>query len=426
MSKARTATWPASEDSVLKGTFYLLGTLGTLVTWGRVLADGSVSILQANLEDPNYLLPGTKYPLRQTFTGIFPLDYLLRTLVVFFWEAVDGSHPKNSAAGIYFGAQLFPVIVTLYLDSQRRGNKPSLIRPSLWFLSFSAAAIGCSGAAWALLYTAASPTVSSTISLSALQQASLVASPVTAGLLLPGAVVSYALPLILMGLPSPVLVSNGFQQWAIVAWNAFPLLLLAAVKVGEPLVSAIFSRQSSPSWFGHDKNDSSSSVQTSASQHLRTVRWLGAGAVAVGFAMHIAVAAVSFSAALFPAIFAEGYAEALHPMELAMPPVAITPAQGVGDGIWGFMVWDQVAGFTIVLLVMLAQLRTAVLQTQMAQLNGVGGGYKDFSWTLGAFGALVMSLAMGPGAAIMVVSWARDEVLYGMQTSRISRASREA
>lgn len=421
MSKARASTWPASEASVLKGAFYLLGILGTLVTWGRVLADGSVALLQASLEDPNYLLPGTKHPLRPTFTGIPPLDYLLRTLVVFFWEAVDGSHPKNSAAGIYFGAQLFPVIVTLYLDSQRQGNKPSLLRPSLWFLSFSAAAIGCSGAAWALLYTAASPTVSSTVPLAALQQASLVASPATAGLLLPAAVVGYALPLVLMGLPSPALVSNQFQQWAIVAWNAFPLLLLAAVRVGEPLVtmSAWFRRRSAPS--------SPSSVQTAAPQHLRTVRWLGAGAVAVGFAMHIAVAAVSFAAALFPAMFADGYAEALHPLELAIPPVGITPAQGVGDGIWGFMVWDQVAGFTIVLLVMLAQLRTAVLQTQTAQVGEVGsGGYKEFSWTLGALGALVISLVMGPGTAVMVVSWARDEMLYGVKASELGRAGRKA
>jgi len=109
----------------LKAALYLLSTLGTYQTWGRTLLDGSLSHLLTALHGPNlpYILPGTKSPLRTRITHIiWPVDYLLDMLVVFFWEAVDGSHPATSAVGIYFLAQYLSVLTGIYVDSARQSQ----------------------------------------------------------------------------------------------------------------------------------------------------------------------------------------------------------------------------------------------------------------------------------------------------------------
>ncbi|KAI5867265.1 hypothetical protein GGS23DRAFT_168284 [Durotheca rogersii] len=380
----------SSGSRSLKAVFVGLGVLGTIATWGRTVGSGSLGLITAALEQDEYTLPGSACKLLPSFTGIGPVDYLLRTLVVFFWESVDGSHPKNAAAGLYFAGQMAPTIVAIYLDGLRRGNGASLLRPVLWYLVFAAAAVGSSGAAWALVYLASSPTLSPSVGLSALQDVSLVASPIAASLLLPATLVAFAGTTVLMGIPSPTVVSGNFQQWAIVIWNVFPLILVAIVYALQPLLGAVLA--------GRQLSDRQA--------HLRAVRWLGVGSVVFGFAMHASVTAVSFSAALFPAIFAPGYAEALRPLSLAVPPIGMEVVRTPGDGIWGFMLWDQVFGFTMFMLVFLAQLQNSMRFSDQP--------LGSFSWARMAVVCLLSSFLVGPGTTIMAVSWLRDEVLYGV------------
>jgi len=112
------------NSSNMKSILYTLGLLGTLGTWGRAAVDGTLVHLFHALHGPKgYILPGTASHLRKNFTGIYwPIDYLLNVLIVFFWEAVDGSHPGTSAIGIYFLAQLFPILVAFYTDYSRQSQ----------------------------------------------------------------------------------------------------------------------------------------------------------------------------------------------------------------------------------------------------------------------------------------------------------------
>jgi len=104
------------------------GLVGTLGIHGRARADGSTALLLEALDSPTpYILPGTDSILTSTFTGFKPLDYILRLLVLFWWETLDGSHPDTSAIGLYFLGQLLPCIVIVYLDALR-GEKPSLVK----------------------------------------------------------------------------------------------------------------------------------------------------------------------------------------------------------------------------------------------------------------------------------------------------------
>jgi hypothetical protein len=109
---------------IMRSTLYVLGLLGTVSIWGRAAADGTlVHLFYALHGVDEYILPGAKAALRTSFTGIYwPIDYLLDVLLIFFWEAVDGSHPATSAIGIYFLGQLFPILVAFYMDSFRAGH----------------------------------------------------------------------------------------------------------------------------------------------------------------------------------------------------------------------------------------------------------------------------------------------------------------
>lgn len=111
----------------LKGaniTFCVLGILGFYSTWGRTIIDGTLARLLTALHDSKpFCLSGTHEPLQTHITGLYwPVDYLLNLLILFFWEAVDGSHPTTSLVGFYFAGQHLSIVVAHYVDSYRRGN----------------------------------------------------------------------------------------------------------------------------------------------------------------------------------------------------------------------------------------------------------------------------------------------------------------
>lgn len=112
------------HSRMLKPFLYALAALGAYHTWGRTIADGTLThLLHAMHSKDGYILPGTDSFLRTSITGIYwPIDYLLDILIVFFWEAVDGSHPTTSAIGIYFLSQFLSVFTGLYVDSLRHGQ----------------------------------------------------------------------------------------------------------------------------------------------------------------------------------------------------------------------------------------------------------------------------------------------------------------
>jgi hypothetical protein len=112
----------------IKYLIYSLGLLGTVQTWGRAALDGTLNHLVPVLLGSDYVFPGTTFALRERFTGIFwPIDFQLRILVLFFYEAVDGSHPTTSAIGIYFLGQYLGCLTAMYTDSLR-GSKSKFIR----------------------------------------------------------------------------------------------------------------------------------------------------------------------------------------------------------------------------------------------------------------------------------------------------------
>ncbi|OTA96525.1 hypothetical protein M434DRAFT_67370 [Hypoxylon sp. CO27-5] len=314
-----------------KAALYILGLVGTLGTWGRTVADGTLVHLYTALHGgSSYILPGTEYALKTSFTGIYwPIDYLLDVLVIFFWESVDGSHPDSSAIGIYFLGQLFAILVPFYVNHLRGGNGPSIVTPNRSLL------------------------------------------------------VGYAAPAVLMGIPSPGIVSNSFQQWAVVTWNVFPLTVMVLFKA--------FAGTGSPSDQRHVHDAG-----------LHSVRTTYAITFALSFAMHVAIVTLSIITVLFPAIFDPSYRQYFSPASLFIPPLSIEPTKTVGDGIRSFFLWDQLGGYGVVLLVQLVQLRNA------AYITG-----KQFNWLNAIASTAFASLIVGPGSTAVLINWWHDELLLG-------------
>ncbi|KAK2624707.1 hypothetical protein QTJ16_005900 [Diplocarpon rosae] len=373
-------------------TLYALGLLGLIQTWGRTALDGTLVHLFHALHGENpYILPGTTAKLQTSFTGIYwPVDYLLDVLVVFFWEAVDGSHPTTSIIGIYFLGQLFPLVIGFYQDGLRARDDSltSVLKPTLWLLLFQLTALAGTGWIWALWYCTWAPTLTGSLSREALQAASII-SPRMTTLILPSVFLGYVVPAVLMALPSPAVTTNSFQQLALVVWNMYPLLVamifaglgvLARRIPGPPI-----DRRAAP-----------------RPKHLQSVRWLNLISISLGTTLHISISAVSITAMLFPETFQAAYAQAFNPAPLVIPPMSLTRGSTVGSGVRSFIMWDQICGYPVVLLVMLLQLHAAMIAAGTTP-----------RWTRSIAAILLCSLFAGPGSTYLAMSWLRDEIIFG-------------
>lgn len=259
-------------------------------------------------------------------------------------------------------------------------------RPTLWLLLFQGMGIGYAGPLWALFYHSSYSNVPS--SLETLRHNALTL-PRTPLLILPVLAVSYLFTAFVMSLHSPGILSPESKQFALVAWNIFPVTTLGLMMALSTLVPKEQSK----------KSDSLSELSR---RHIKSVRWVYAIALAFSWYSHVAVSAVSMSTRLFPALFHSEYLIHLSPSALFVPPIAIERVETVGDGTRSFMLWDQVIGYSTVGLVMLVKLRCV--------LNTTG---KSFNWFMAIAISLLASVVAGGGSTCLLICWLRDEALYG-------------
>lgn len=280
-------------------------------------------------------------------------------------------------------------------------------RPTLWLTLFQIGSVGATSFIWALVYTFGSPTAQASIEPQVLQSSSLISSLDYAWLLVPALALGYALPAFLMALP-PTLVSNTFTQYALAAWNMYPAVVLALLYLLHA-VSGRFIRRPAAERGASIPAEAKTPTKQAATSHLRAVRAISMIALIFSSTMHLFIVGISTTTLVFPAIFQPAYLNELSPRAIFLPPVAPGPqALTPGDGTRGFLLWDQVAGYSTVLVVMLLELRGA-----FKAAHGLGSKASTPSaWIIGTL-ATGLSLVLGPGSACLVASWARDEILFG-------------
>ncbi|KAK1580091.1 uncharacterized protein LY79DRAFT_672127 [Colletotrichum navitas] len=392
----------AALTPAVRLVLYSLSIAGGMQLWGRSLVDGTLVKLLSAVHGPDpYQLPGTQTQLKSSFTGVFAIDYLLRILVVFFWEVADGSHPASSAIGLYFLGQYFSVLLVFYLEDSRHGARPSYVRPTLWLLLFQATGIGCAGPLWVLSHLGASNggSVGRMSSLKdSLERAAPLSSPHVPFLILAALVMGYAAPASLMLLPSPRVLSADSKQFALVLWNIFPIWVLAALLGLRSVLPLARSSQQQPA--GSFKDAAAVTQLRTNRRYIANMALVYAPALIVSVYSHIAVLAATVSTRLFPALFRPEHLASLTPWEVFVPPLSVVAGQTVGDGTRSFMLWDQVFGYGTVGIVMLLRLRSAA--------DAVGRPLGSVKMVTGI---LLASLVAGPGSACLLACWVSELLL---------------
>lgn len=108
---------------ISKALLIFLSLAGFWTLWVFPYQNGLLKILGAQSQ-PGAVIPGpTLAPMKQTYTGIGPVDKQLTTLVSFFYTAIDGNRADVSLSFLDLGGQVLAAWVLIMVESLRVGNK---------------------------------------------------------------------------------------------------------------------------------------------------------------------------------------------------------------------------------------------------------------------------------------------------------------
>ncbi|TAQ89193.1 hypothetical protein B7494_g2488 [Chlorociboria aeruginascens] len=359
----------------LKLSIYGLAFIGFYGTWIRMVINGTLYLFLNHLHF-DMDLPGLGASLVTRITGIYyPIDYYFNVWIIFFWNAVDGTHPTTSLIALYFAGQHFGTTACLYVDQYRNGKTGGLWSnpaawPSSWLLIFQVTAYAFS----APFFLLASASTSIPWSLNSSPDSTAV-SLIPVSLL-----IVYIIPLVLMGLPSPSITSNHFQQVAIAVWNIYPIFMY----IVQPVLTRF-----SPFTLPRTKEG-----------YRKAARITYGISTFISFSSHIAFLTILASAVLFPTIFESPYRLAFRPNELLKLPIDFTQVPSFGAGVLQFFQWDIAIGFAS--MVILGGMTYSKAKESL-------GGYVN---PLGLGGLLALSTCLiGPGTTKVAIDWARDEMV---------------
>ena len=270
------------------------------------------------------------------------------------------------------------------------GAKPRFHSPLPWLLAFQMMGAAIAGPWYAFLYLSRSPFASGPAS--SHQARGFLVPPYPTMLLPVSLALGYILPAILMALPSPLTVSNGFQQMALVAWNLFPVIL--------SLVQNLLATSSS--MLGLIPVAETPSPE----QHLGAVQIAYISGLIVSSTLHVAVISLSAMTVIFPFLYRAEYVRAFSPKAIILPLTSWTPVASLGEGVRSFLLWDQV--FAYATMIFLALLQLVRVAPKLAERVGV----------LRMIVLVLLAIIVaGPGSACILLNWAADESLFYLDSA---------
>ena len=116
-----------NRNNIVAASLLALSLLGFWGTWGIGTRDGFLPAVKDTLSAPVPLLPAVNQPVKQTYTAIPPVDYLIRRLNVVLWPAIDGTWPGLCLQAWEFSGQMTGSLLVIQLEGLRAGNKGKLI-----------------------------------------------------------------------------------------------------------------------------------------------------------------------------------------------------------------------------------------------------------------------------------------------------------
>ncbi|KLJ13428.1 hypothetical protein EMPG_11618 [Blastomyces silverae] len=365
---------------------YLLPLLSLFAVYSIFIfsyQNGFISMLQHVIADG--VLPETDERLRTDITGVPALDQLLANLIPFFWPAVDGSSPSATLYGLKFSGAIGGLWSLVLLETFRTRNKSFLVLyPVIIGVLLQLFTFGVILPIYAAVHLFTSRT------LPARQIIDIPSRSLTGVNLIPLSVIlGYLLPSLAMVLPETT--TTGFflpsTQERIAFWQPWPIWLWL-IHSTITRITALFS---------------SPVPNSQSAKHTRSaLRRVYAFAFTITAVPHIAAWSLSLTAAIFPILFDQDVATALHPARVflnAMPWSGVQ-AKSFGEGALWFLQWDQVVGVGGMLL-WAVDLYVAAHRARKVNVGCVGLAVK----------VGLLCAVSGVAGAVVELMWERDEVL---------------
>jgi hypothetical protein len=365
-----------------------LAVLGFWTLWGFPYNNHLLKYLKAQTE-PGATVPGVAgVAMKQSYTGIGPVDNQLTILVSFFYTAIDGQRGDISLSFLCLGSHVIASWVLIALEGQRTGNQGKAIITSTTLLGLAVAIVGFAVIAPLLfayqLY--ASPTVMTPAAYPTLPK-----SPLSVALIPIGILIGFGFPSLVMTFPAPSVLSfetkqlwTGIQQ----GWTFWIYLATLALTI---VISA-----ARPSSYAASTEETTLKVK-------KNMRRIYLFAIASGAAAHLVPLLLCSLATLFPLLFAEPYASQLelgNVFSLANP-FGNLKAGSLADGALWFLQWDTFVGAASVLLWALTLRSTSRIQELTPS-----------QWVMEGSKILALSLIAGPTVTAVIAIWARDELAW--------------
>lgn len=203
-------------------------------------------------------------------------------------------------------------------------------------------------------------------------------------------VFGYIIPIILLALPAPKLVTWAFKH-TVSGWYQQWNLFIAFFHYAYVYIFA-----------GSTRFDSQ--LRQSGSVLLPSLRIVYGLAFIMAQLPHWIVCVISFTAWLCPSMFNEKKVESLKPLNLLVPtlPYDRRKARNMPEGFLWLIQWDYVLG-TLGTIVW-----SLVLHSNAREVYGV-----DDTWPTMFFRFLVYTIVGGPAALPVLILWERDEWVFG-------------
>lgn len=378
----------------------LLAALGFWTLWPFPYNNGLLKFLGAQTE-AGAVIPGpTVAPMKQTYTGVGPVDNQLTVLVSFFYTAIDGNRGDISIAFLSLGSHVIAAWVLITLEGLRAANRGKFFLVSTTLLGLAVAVIGFAVAAplFFAYQLYASPTVSSPSTHNVLPM-----DPLAVALIPIGILVGFGFPSLVMTLPAPGVLSfdtkqlwTGIQQ----GWTFWILLVTIALTMVIPAIN------------NQTYVSSTEGAQAKVTKNLRRAYMF---ALASGALAHLLPLLICSLATLFPPLFAEPYRAQLQLSNVySLPnPFGDSKVATLADGALWFLQWDTFVGAVSVMLWGLT-VRTA----------GSSDDAAPSEWATGLLKIMAATLVLGPSAAAVTAIWARDEVTFIQEKQASSRGKK--
>ncbi|KAL8827341.1 MAG: hypothetical protein Q9170_007054 [Blastenia crenularia] len=365
-----------------------LSGIGFYSTWYLVMNNGGADFM-ADLRDHGpHTLPYTdEAPLKKHYTGIGLVDYQLTVLTLFFYNIVDGSHPNASLQAYHFAGQIIAGWSLLMLESLRAGNRMRLVSfIAIWGFVMQNAAFAVVIPLYLVIHLSTSPTVCSR------KQSDFIpwsAEPLEVTSLPYAVALGFILPTIAMVLPAPSIVNYERKQLLIAIWQAFP------VWVGILQQIIVSSRR----YFQQVAIIEYEATKKRTFDSMRTVYGLMLTAAVV---TRVSAWTISFSALLFPSIFAPNVVILLTPSAVFKPAgfTASVKMPSIAAGSLQFLQYDEMVGAAAMIL-WSATLYLNIMKKKNTLVEWMSLMVKGF-----AIGAIA-----GPQGLAVAAMWARDEII---------------